>query len=460
MRQPIPCCIEAPDAFVPKARYALETLLTPLGLAPVWADRTLCANGGVYYGPRSEMLPEPVVSIPLDPDTADFFASGEVYRPDDARLLDWGGDHWPVLFPRTPTGGLPDLIASAFFWLAGWQEVTTRVRDEHGRFPFRASLQAALGCARAPLVDVYREVLAEALAAQGILIRRQHWQGKPWAVAMTHDVDLLRKRRLGTIARAVLRGDGRRAAALRQAAFAADPRRVSLGRMVAAERSRRVSATYFFKTAARGPWDVPYAAQSPYLRHLLRDLESGGFEVGLHPSYFGHDHLGHLVEERDRLTSLLREPPLTVRQHFLRFDPVATPRLQQAAGFRLDSTLGFARQEGFRRGTCFPFRLFDVPTNAPLGLWELPLAVMDTTLFTHRGLDGDAAERAIGEVLDVCSRVGGCCVVLWHNTIYDEVDYPGQAAVFERTLDRALEQRAAVLSLRGALDALDPPAGL
>lgn len=80
---------------------------------------------------------------------------------------------------------------------------------------------------------------------------------------------------------------------------------------------------------------------------------------------------------------------------------------------------------------------------------------MDTTLFTHRALGPDEAERAIITLLDACRRVGGCCTMLWHNTIYDEVDYPGQAAVFERTLDRMLADGAAVLSVRDTVAALD-----
>lgn len=219
--------------------------------------------------------------------------------------------------------------------------------------------------------------------------------------------------------------------------------------MAEAERVRGAGATYFFKTAARGPWDVPYDHDSPYLRALIADLETT-FEIGLHPSYFGHDHAGHLHEERDRLAALTTVRPSTVRQHFLRFDPVVTPRLQRDAGFELDSTLGFSRREGFRRGTCFPFPLFDVPMNRPLGLWELPLVVMDTTLFTHRGLGPKEAAAIVDGLFTACRRVGGCCVVLWHNTSYDEVDYPGSAEVFELTLDAALAGGAALLGARDA----------
>ncbi len=450
----IPCCIEAPPSFEPEARYALGVLLAPLGLAPAWVGRDALAGPAVYYGPAPEGLPETVLALRLAPETPAFFASGATYDPADASTL---GD-LPILFPRLPTPGRPtvdsaDLIASAFFWLSGWQEASTAERDEHGRFPYRASVQAALGCADVPVVDHYREILAEQLDALGVPVRHWSWQGRPWAVALTHDVDLLRKRRLGTLARAVVRRDGRRGAAVRQALTAPNPRRTSLARMAGAERRRGVGATYFFKTAARGPWDVPYSTRSPWLRRFVGRLQAGGFEVGLHPSYFAHDHAGHLAEERDRLEALTGVPPSAVRQHFLRWD-AATPRLQQAAGFRLDSTLGFARQPGFRRGTCFPFPLFDLRANAPLGLWELPLTVMDTALFTHLGLAPAAAERRILGLLAACRRVGGVCVLLWHNTLYDEVDFPGQAAVFERTLDRALADGAAVLSLGTALAAI------
>ena len=446
-RRPIACCVESPEPFRPKAQYALATLLEPLGLAPEWTARE-ALRSGIYYGPEPERLPADVLALRLDPATAGFFDSGGRYDPAEVGEVGWDGEAWPVLFPSEHGG---DLVASAFYWLSGWQEVTTTARDVHGRFPYDASLQAALGCVGQPLVDVYRSVLAERLEERGVPVQRPTWQGKPWAVALTHDVDLLRKRRLGTLARAVSRRDGRRGGAVRQALAAPNPRFASLDRIAETERTRGVGATYFFKTpAARSRWDVPYDF-GPKLRRRIADLEADGFEVGLHPGYFAHDHAVLMGEERDLLGAVTSEPLTSVRQHFLRFDPVVTPRLQEAAGFRLDASLGFAGREGYRRGTCSPFRLFDTAANAPLDLWELPLAVMDTTLFTHRGLGAAEAERVILDLFAATRRVGGCCVLLWHNTIYDEVDYPGRGAVFERTLDAALADGAAALSLRDTL---------
>ena len=82
---PIACCIEAPPAFVPKARWALNELLAPLGLAPVWTDRSMLADGGLYYGPSPENLPERALALRLHTETTDYFDGGEAY---DSRRRD------------------------------------------------------------------------------------------------------------------------------------------------------------------------------------------------------------------------------------------------------------------------------------------------------------------------------------------------------------------------------------
>ena len=42
------------------------------------------------------------------------------------------------------------------------------------------------------------------------------------------------------------------------------------------------------------------------------------------------------------------------------------PQLQEAAGLRADSSLGYNRTVGFRAGTSLPFRQFDVSAGRTL----------------------------------------------------------------------------------------------
>lgn len=411
------CCVEVEAGYARKARYALEELLRPLGVVPAWCARDEVGTG-LYYGAAP---PEGALPLPWDARAAEAFARG---RPT--------GD---------PAEAEPaDPVAAAFFWLAGWPEVHTLARDAHGRFPFAVSLQAARGTACVPVVDRLRSLLAQRLERAGFPVRRTRWAGRTWAVAPTFDVDRTRTRRAGVLWRAVRRPTR---PALR-AVLASDPVRAGLAGLAA----HAPGATVFLKAAARGPWDVPYALDGR-LRRWADALRRQGAELALHPSYHAVDHLGHLRAERDRLTRFLGVAPTTARLHFLRFDPLRTPPLLHAAGLRVEATLGFAEHEGFRRGTAHPFRLYDLLADTPLELWEVPLAVMDVTLFQYRRLGPEAAEAAAWRVLDAARDAGGCAVLLWHPE-YAAL-HPEGAAVLHRLLARAEAAGAARLTLADAV---------
>ena len=457
--------MEAPPSFVPKARYALEMLLMPLGIAPVWVGRGELAGAGLYYGPAGEGLPSSVVRAPLREETLAYFDSGEPYRAERVRWVEWEEEPWPVLFGGARTGE-EDLLASAFFWLSGWQETTIRERDRHGRFPHRVSLQARLGTTARPAVDACREMLAGRLVAAGVPVRRRTWGGRAWALCPTHDVDYLRKWRPGLVRREVVhhlmmnhRREDAAARLRRFGRFLADALRPgdvyrrAFERMQAETARRGGTATFFLKAGAHGPHDVPYRLDGRYLRRRLDALAAAGFEVGLHPSYHAYRHPGYLCEERDRLAAVTGRVPASVRQHYLRFEAPATPRLHHRLGFRIDSTLGFAEHEGFRHGTCHPFRYFDLLENRPLDVWEMPLMLMDSTLFNLRKLDAEKARAVTGDLLDTCRRFGGAAVCLWHNTLWDELDCPGWGRHFLDTLDAAVAGGAYVASLSDALAA-------
>ena len=456
----LPCCVEAPDAFVPKARYALRMLLAPLGFDPLWTDRAALGHPDVgpalYYGPAPPASSD-VLPIRLRKETLAYFAGRLPYAPDRARWRVWEGEPWPVLFGGD---GEDDLVASAFFWLSGWQEHTVRVRDRHGRFPHAASLQARWGTTTRPAVEAYRAWLSERLEAFGAPVRRRRWGAHAWAMCPTHDVDYLRKSRLGTLRREAQHAvqDLPRTSVLRELARATraatrpgDPFRSALRRMPEETLRRGGRGTYFFKTGAHGPRDVAYDLRSRYGRRQVAALEQAGFEVGLHPSYHAHTHAGYLEAERARLAALTSGPVVSVRQHYLRYEVPATPRLHERAGFRIDATLGFAEHEGFRHATCLPFQPFDVGRNAPLDVWEMPLALMDAALFNRRHLSLEEAGRVTADVLSTCKRFGGVAVMLWHNVLWDEEGYPGWGRHFLQTLDRAREGEALITSLREAL---------
>ena len=194
------------------------------------------------------------------------------------------------------------------------------------------------------------------------------------------------------------------------------------------------------------------------MRSRLGRLRSAGHEIGLHPSFHAFSHDRYLARERDLLEKELGYAPTSVRAHYLRWDDPATPRLFEQAGFRIDSTLGFADGTGFRHGTTMPFRLWDSRSERPLNVWEMPLAMMESALFNRSGLDPQQAEERTRELATTCQRHGGALVGLWHTTLWDEIDCPGWGDHFVSTLNHGRNAGAATLSLSDALATWAPAA--
>jgi hypothetical protein len=231
----------------------------------------------------------------------------------------------------------------------------------------------------------------------------------------------------------------------------------TLERSVELELQRGVRASYFFTVPARDVhtrWDCVYAPSDPCsfrgerrtVAEVMRTLAHEGFDVGLHGSYPAGREPGALEAERAQLREATGLEVATTRQHFLHWDVRWTPRLQQTAGFRADSSLGFNRNVGYRAGTSLPYRLFDVAAGQRLDVLEVPLVVQDGALLGEIGIgvDLDGARDAVHGLFDEAAATGGAVTVVFHP---DKLDRPDWLALYEWTLDHALERGAWITSL-------------
>ncbi len=453
---PVALCLDAPEAIRPALLYAAEELLRPLACAPRPVAREDLGADGIYVGPEPESVASGAVRIRQRPGTIAALLDGRAIAPEEAARWS-GGEALPFPLGTAAPEAKPsavveaDVLASAFWWLAGVQE-RTGARDRWGRVPYAASLQAALNMPLATPVDAMRTWLGDALRARGVAVQRPDWNGHAWAVALTHDLDGLRTSRLRALAGSVARGGLWRGV---QRAMGPDVRAESARALVALARRHGVRSTLFVKTGASGPEDLAPLARRGWAARReqawLRGLAADGFEIGLHPSMEAATDARRLWRERQRLAQSLGAVPRLVRSHYLRWDPAVTPALYAAERFALDSTLGWAAQPGFRRGTAHPFRLWDHARGAPSALWEAPLAIMDTTLFAHQSLSPEAAAESVQAVLSAARASGGLAVVLWHNAMGPGREWAFRLHILDHAIGQARRDGAAFLGLDRAL---------
>jgi hypothetical protein len=383
-----------------------------------------------------------------------------------------GAANASVVLPR-----LPEHLARLFLRL---EEYERPVRDRWGIWDYAFSENFLAGKLSEPEIDAWVADVRRDVERTTALEPR--WpDGRRFAVCLTHDVDLLslqstprqvlRFARAGMAAGAAQRGDrllkfARPAVRLARSGRAGIVRAPStaetLDRSVAAEAKRGVAASYLFTAPPHGPgsrYDCVYApADRCVFRgsrmsagQMMCELAAEGFDVGLHGSYAAALEPGALAAERSTLESCTGLELTTTRQHFLRWDIRTTPSLQEAAGLRVDSTLGFNRNVGFRAGTSLPFHHFDVTTQTQLGLLEIPLAIEDTALLSPGGLGLAFADArgVVGQLLDRVAETGGVATLLFHPDKFVDREW---LELYEWSLDQALDQGAWVTSLRGLAD--------
>ena len=371
---------------------------------------------------------------------------------------------------------LPERLARQLLRI---EEYENDERDRWGCWDFASAENARRGTLQVAEVD--RWLAARRAELEPAASLEPLWpSGRRFAICLTHDVDVLSARatpaQVLRDARAAFGRDDRspfpllRLArppvrllrAIRSGVSRAPSVRETLEHSVALERDRGLTASYFFTVPPAGPWtrwDCAYAPddrcvfrdRAQRLADVMRTLRAEGFDIGLHGSYESARVPGVLARERARLERALGESVTTTRQHFLHWDVRRTPRLQEEAGLRADSSLGYNRSVGFRAGTSLPFRQYDLKARRPLDLVEVPLVVQDAALLGPIGLGRapDETRRLVRDLFDEVAAVGGAITLVFHP---DKLVRPDWRSLYEWTLDHALESGGWVTSLAG-LDA-------
>lgn len=139
--------------------------------------------------------------------------------------------------------------------------------------------------------------------------------------------------------------------------------------------------------------------------------------------------------EKEKLEKVTENTIFGGRQHYLRWKSPDTWRILEKAGLKYDTTLSFADHEGFRCGICFPYKPFDVLGNRVLDIWELPLTVMDGSLFDYQNLTSEEGFQRIKKIINTVKKYQGVFVLLWHNSSLDPLELPGWIKTYERTME-------------------------
>lgn len=171
---------------------------------------------------------------------------------------------------------------------------------------------------------------------------------------------------------------------------------------------------------------VIFDQQKCTVSEMIGEIARRGFEIGLHPSWYSFNDIEELKSQKEALEKILDSEIVSVRQHCLHYDIRITPSLHNEVGFKYDSTLGFNDNVGFRFGTSYPWKLFDIRLKKKLQIMEIPLIAQDGAMlkqFKGLRLDSETAFQYIVQLTNSVEKVGGVLTLLWHPSSIQNLVY-------------------------------------
>lgn len=322
-----------------------------------------------------------------------------------------------------------DLFGSIFYLLSGYEEYVKLDLNEFGNFPYESSLSCKEDFNKRPIVDEYIEILWTIFKNECSSLQRKICVFK---FTPTHDIDRtfmyygnsLSRHLKSSIGDIIKRRDFNQLL-LRNKSFLFkgmnDPFNTFDWLMNYSDKFNLKSIFYFKNSMADSPKDSPYRIDKIPLNRIFNEIDKRGHYIGIHPSYETQRDENLMKFELEGLRNHLlkigvKQEISRVRQHYLRYTCPLTNVLQSRLGLKVDSTLGYQSNNGFRRGTCHEFYIFNLSESKIMEIKESPLIMMDVTLDREwkNSFDKYASVKSL---VDTCKFYKGNFVLLWHNEL-------------------------------------------
>ncbi len=336
-----------------------------------------------------------------------------------------------------------DFFAAGFLMLTRWEEfVFEGSNDRYGRMPENEMLAFKFGFHQRPIINEYIEELKDLIRylRPDFRLKETSYQLIP-----SHDIDYLHRYPstlswLKSVAATFLRGFG--LGVFLQTWHEGmgvlyrkkqDPFQ-NLDYLMDASRNLGLKPEFYFKTGL-APTD--YRIDDSIVQILIQKVLARGNEVGIHPDFNSCNSFSTYRKEIEVFRSVY--PGLQKsRQHYLQIQPAITWPIQESLGLKIDATIGYSSDWGFRSGICNSYPLFDILSRRMMDLMEEPFIVMDTAIFRSK-LNADDFALQFELAANLVKRYQGEMRFIWHNNHFALPEWKAFTGQYESILKAMME---------------------
>jgi peptidoglycan/xylan/chitin deacetylase (PgdA/CDA1 family) len=210
-------------------------------------------------------------------------------------------------------------------------------------------------------------------------------------------------------------------------------------RIIELEQKYEAHSSFYFLATDQDIRRFRYKIEDPGIE--LGSITDSGCEVGLHGGFYSYTNLNEISAEKKRLEKVLGRKVAGFRNHYLRFKVPDSWTLLSKAGFEYDSTLGYPDVIGFKNGMCHPFFPYDLNRNNGVNILELPLALMDTTLFSSLKTYEETWEN-VKQCIDTVEKYHGVLTINWHSNSFNCPFKRHWESIYQKILEYSFKKNA------------------
>jgi hypothetical protein len=323
--------------------------------------------------------------------------------------------------------GTTDLVTSALYMLNYLQEYEVDETDDLGRFQFKNSYQAALKVTDQDLVSP----LFDSIAALLKVVKST--QAEASRVFVSHDIDdvnagfledgfyALKKGRIDILLRLIFNH------------LMGNPQWLNMSQIMDVNDEYDIKSTFFWlvdqhriKSGKFKLRNADYSLSSNGLKRALNEIDKRQFEHGLHKG-ISSDSFMHELSQFPRKV-------IANRNHFLKLSLPKHFELLEETDLKLDLSLGFAEQYGFRNSYAKPIHPFCMTQSKATKALYVPLVIMDTTNWIYKKTSTSQMTNEMTDLLEK-HKTDALISLLWHNKYFSELKFDGYLSAYKTLLD-------------------------
>ncbi len=315
-----------------------------------------------------------------------------------------------------------DIFAASFYLISRYEEYFPSIKDSYGRFDAKNSLAFKHQFLQTPVVDIWALKFKEKLATHFKTYQfiKKTYNVKP-IVLVSQAYAYAQKgavRTLGGVAKDLFRFNLKfiylRILVLLN--LKKDPYD-TFNWIINRQKQSKFSFYVFFSVGGYSTYNKNTSINKKNFVTLIKSINDY-CKVGLKISYFALSNFQFLKQEKSKIDEVINTQVNATINSFTKLNLPQTYRNLIDLEVTNDYTMGYAKNMGFRAGTCTPFLFYDLDYDIQTPLLIHPFQLIDTHLLSHKSLLDK--NEAVQKIIQQVKRVDGTFTAIFNsNTLND-----------------------------------------